>query len=158
MRELEELLWLRRKKQWTGPESYSAALDKMKERSPGHDLIRSRRAGWQTAIRLGGRQPYEALLGTGWVAVGLAHDSGAAVWGPGDARGVGGRQTRSRAITMSTIGATKAQIRKTINTLRKVPEEAEHQTATAPDGSRASPEESTGCKRGFNINYHAQYS
>ncbi|VDO34926.1 unnamed protein product [Heligmosomoides polygyrus] len=59
---------------------------------------------------------------------------------------------------MSTIGATKARITKTMNTLRKALEEAELQMATAPDGSRAIPDESTGSKRGFNINYHAQYS
>ncbi|VDP64016.1 unnamed protein product [Heligmosomoides polygyrus] len=53
---------------------------------------------------------------------------------------------------------TKARIRKNINTLRKALEEAEHQIATAPDSNRASPDESTGSKRGFNINYHAQYS
>ncbi|VDO33484.1 unnamed protein product [Heligmosomoides polygyrus] len=58
---------------------------------------------------------------------------------------------------MSTIGATKAQITKTVNSLRKALEEAERHLAPAPDGSRASPDESTGSGREFNINYHAQY-
>ncbi|VDP10341.1 unnamed protein product [Heligmosomoides polygyrus] len=58
---------------------------------------------------------------------------------------------------MSTIGATKAQITKTVNTLRKALEEAERQLAPAPDGGRVSPDESTRCRREFNINYHAQY-
>ncbi|VDP49057.1 unnamed protein product [Heligmosomoides polygyrus] len=42
---------------------------------------------------------------------------------------------------MSTIGATKAQITKTVNTLRKALEEAERQLAPAPDGRRASTDE-----------------
>ncbi|VDO32307.1 unnamed protein product [Heligmosomoides polygyrus] len=65
--------------------------------------------------------------------------------------------------TMSTIGATKAQITKTVNTLRKALGEAECQLAPAPNGSRVSPGESTGNECEFNTthsifkHYHAQY-
>uniref|UniRef100_A0A183GFF2 PABC domain-containing protein n=1 Tax=Heligmosomoides polygyrus TaxID=6339 RepID=A0A183GFF2_HELPZ len=58
--------------------------------------------------------------------------------------------------TMPTIGATKAQIAKIANTLKKAPEEAERQTATAPDRNRASSDESTRNERGLNIGEKAR--